>query len=256
MTLPAYLTSIVKGNSEEMVWSNVPKVLNWVLGWSNMEQMFVNAQNGHKFKYFSELQSAVIGTGDLDISTLPLIIDEQQESVVPETRPEIQEDEAVVPELRPEPLPEVEAVVPELIAINPCEACFQYMTSLIEQLTEGTVIQPSLPEPLPIEPEESTPEEEAVEEEEVVQEEEVVEEEEAVQEEEAVEEEVAAEPTPEEETVEITPEEETVQEGAESGIVAPEIEIVETPDAEASESEHASGETSGESVETSEAEDD
>ncbi|KAJ8915947.1 hypothetical protein NQ315_016623 [Exocentrus adspersus] len=74
------------------------------------------------------LQSAVVSPND--ITTFPILIN----PVAPETRPEL--------------LPEVEAVVPELISINPCDECFEYMTTLIAQLSgvSELPIHPALPE--------------------------------------------------------------------------------------------------------------
>ncbi|XP_018570065.1 protein app1-like [Anoplophora glabripennis] len=61
-----------------------------------------------------------------------------------------------LPEAKPLPIPDVEAVIPELGVINPCDACFQYMTALIDQLTEVAVpeipVHPELPE-VELEPE-------------------------------------------------------------------------------------------------------
>ncbi|KAJ8915946.1 hypothetical protein NQ315_016622 [Exocentrus adspersus] len=106
------------------------------------------------------LHSAIVQTRpDLQISTFPHFFEPETRpeigAVVPELRPEIEavapelrpEIEAVAPELRPEPVPEVEAVVPELISVNPCDSCFEYMTALIDQLTNVDVpVHPQLPE--------------------------------------------------------------------------------------------------------------
>ncbi|KAJ8941573.1 hypothetical protein NQ314_010347 [Rhamnusium bicolor] len=88
------------------------------------------------------------------INTYPLIIN----PAIPETRPlplPIPEVEGVAPETKPLPLPEV-GTVPELrplpVPESPCDVCFGYMSSLIEQLTE-TVAGPSLPEFVPEGPE-------------------------------------------------------------------------------------------------------
>ncbi|KAJ8915938.1 hypothetical protein NQ315_016613 [Exocentrus adspersus] len=112
------------------------------------------------------IYSATVQTRDLPaISTFPINIDNEIQvlpgtievpvlrpaplPVAPELRPELIPEVApelrpelipeVAPELRPELTPEVEAVVPELISVNPCDACFSYMTELIGQLTETTL---------------------------------------------------------------------------------------------------------------------
>lgn len=58
-----------------------------------------------------------------------------------------------MPALRPLPLPLPEPeLTPEPVG-NPCDACFSYMTALIEQLADNTPQVPDLPEVAPeIEP--------------------------------------------------------------------------------------------------------
>ncbi|KAJ8915940.1 hypothetical protein NQ315_016615 [Exocentrus adspersus] len=73
-----------------------------------------------------------------EVEALPLPIPELE--ALPLPIPEI--------EVLPHPIPEVEAVLPELVTVNPCDACFEYMSSLIEQLTAvpETPVHPELPE--------------------------------------------------------------------------------------------------------------
>ncbi|KAJ8915944.1 hypothetical protein NQ315_016620 [Exocentrus adspersus] len=86
-------------------------------------------------------QSEAAQTKDLpDITTFPITIQEQVE-----TRPEV----GVPPVLRPFPIPEVEAVLPELIVVNPCDACFEYMSDLIHQLTEPESVPEVEAHPMP-----------------------------------------------------------------------------------------------------------
>ncbi|XP_018570069.1 uncharacterized protein LOC108910055 [Anoplophora glabripennis] len=110
------------------------------------------------------LHSAVVQTGDLpSISNYPQAIHDNVQIL-----PELIE----VPVFRPLPLPVPvpEVALPELAPAplrNPCDACFSYMTALIDQLATVPEIQPHpmpevgsrpLPEfipivPLPVQPE-------------------------------------------------------------------------------------------------------
>ncbi|KAJ8915945.1 hypothetical protein NQ315_016621 [Exocentrus adspersus] len=98
------------------------------------------------------LQSAVVQSGDSPIITTFPIINADGQVVQIQTLPAFILPESVEPE------PEVEAVVPELINVNPCDSCFEYMSALIEQLTVG-----ALPEAHPMPEVEVVPEDEGLE---------------------------------------------------------------------------------------------
>ncbi|KAJ8938392.1 hypothetical protein NQ318_019899 [Aromia moschata] len=143
---------------------------------------------------------------DVSFTTYPLVLDTEEAvdlSLVQSLPATID-----LSQIRPLPSVDEEETVgaPNVEAeVNPCAACFVYMTDLIEQLADISVNQP--------EPEVEAEEEEVAEEE--VAEEEVAEEE--VAEEEVAEEEVSEEEVAEEEVSEEVAEEETV--------VSPEISV-------------------------------
>ncbi|XP_018570064.1 protein PELPK1-like [Anoplophora glabripennis] len=97
---------------------------------------------------------------DIELSNYPIFVGDILEEEVsrprpvptfPEFTPEID------PEFELEPVPENEEIAPpKLGSLNPCDACFEYMTALIDQLTNVAVpevpVHPELPE-VELEPE-------------------------------------------------------------------------------------------------------